>query len=306
MSKFVATNKKTASKLKKQFTLKNFRILLTKRTMLSVTIIAALIVGFATYAMVQSARAGTDTIRAEIDSGSVSGPAKAVKNVSSASGGGVIAFSKKKAAPKVVVKKPTTTKKTTKDTKDDEEDEDSGDDEDDKKSSSSSSDASACKPGLKLKDQDPEDEQHPWKRPSGKKVVINFITKGLNAEQKKWVDEAVTVWNKSPCLDTRAVDSCPSGGNCVSIKYNDGGGDDGNYDEKLSGKFQTGTGSAQIKKSMSKNEQRNVTIHELGHSIGLAHVKTKKDMMNEDTYDDVFTASKLDYDNLLALYGNQK
>jgi hypothetical protein len=165
----------------------------------------------------------------------------------------------------------------------------------------------------RLVDQDPSDEQVPWKR-TADKTTIWFsapVSAGFDATWWKYVQQGAAVWNQSPCLDVQITqDKCPTGANCVTMVVNNGGGDDGNFDAKESGGFTTG-GKIQLLKTLSAktdkngcNEQRNVTAHEMGHAVGLVHRKARV-LMNGDTYGDICAADATEYRNLLFDYGRQ-
>lgn len=160
--------------------------------------------------------------------------------------------------------------------------------------------------GVKLQDQDLTDSQLPWKRTGGGKVVIFFETKNVTPVYLDDMKAAVENWNKSPCLDTRLVASCPSGANCVTVQAPNPATDgDGNFDAVERGGFTTG-GHIDMLPGLSEGERLNVMIHEMGHAIGLRHRKTTRVLMNADTFDNVFASDPVDYQNLLVLYGNQK
>jgi hypothetical protein len=57
---------------------------------------------------------------------------------------------------------------------------------------------------------------------------------------------------------------------------------------------------------LTGGERTNVTIHEMGHAVGLAHRLTENVLMNGDTYDDVFDPDDVDFRNLLVIYGSQE
>lgn len=174
----------------------------------------------------------------------------------------------------------------------------------------------------KLQDQDPSDSQKPWKRTPGQKAVFYYPTKGMTAEWRSYVEYAAAAWNRSPCVDLRVVDTCPAGSNCIPIKIGDGGGDDGNFNDKLdsSKKFTVG-GDIEILSTLGNTsakvtpplppggERLNVMVHEIGHSIALAHRKGLIDqktgrhlLMNEGTFNDVMDPDAIDYQNLAFSY----
>jgi hypothetical protein len=153
-----------------------------------------------------------------------------------------------------------------------------------------------------LIDQDTSDSQRPWRRPPGSKVQINFVVdKSITPEWRADLEHGAEAWSKSPCLDTRIVDSCPSGGNCVSVSSLDSMDADGNFDAVEKDGFTTG-GKITLLNKLNKNQRRNVAVHEMGHAVGLVHRKTAHVMMNEDTFDDIFDPDPTDYKNLLFSY----
>lgn len=165
--------------------------------------------------------------------------------------------------------------------------------------------ASACvvPAGMtKLIDQDPSDEQLPWKWSGVDRVVIYFAAPGVSAEWLGDLNYGSVQWNKSPCLDTRVVDKCPAGANCVTVSVVKKG-DDGNFDAVEKGGYTVG-GHIDLLDKLSTNEKKNVAVHEMGHAVGLVHRKARV-LMNGDTYDDVFDPDPIEYQNLLFDYGRQ-
>jgi hypothetical protein len=156
-----------------------------------------------------------------------------------------------------------------------------------------------------LQDQDPDDHQAPWKRNGADKVVITFETKNLPADWVAEMQKGVAAWNRSACLDTKLVEACQPKTNCVTVALGDGAESDGNFDAVESGDFTTG-GRIEVSRALAGGERTNVTIHEMGHAVGLAHRTTEHVLMNADTYDDVFDPDEIDFQNLLVLYGGQK
>jgi hypothetical protein len=159
--------------------------------------------------------------------------------------------------------------------------------------------------GGALQDQDPDDHQAPWKRNGADKVVITFETKNLPADWVAEVQKGVAAWNRSACLDTKLVEACQPKTNCVTVTLGDGEESDGNFDAVESGGFTT-AGHVDLSRALTGGEKTNVTIHEMGHAVGLAHRMTEHVLMNADTYDDVFDPDEIDFQNLLVLYGGQK
>ena len=169
----------------------------------------------------------------------------------------------------------------------------------------SPADACVAPAGAALQDQDPDDHQVPWKRNGADKVVITFETKNLPADWVAEMQKGVAAWNRSACLDTKLVEACQPKTNCVTVALGDGAESDGNFDAVESGGFTTG-GRIELSSALAGGEKTNVTIHEMGHAVGLAHRTTEHVLMNADTYDDVFDPDEIDFQNLLVLYGGQK
>jgi predicted Zn-dependent protease len=161
--------------------------------------------------------------------------------------------------------------------------------------------------GVTLQDQDPSDHQVPWKRNGATKVVITFETKNVTPDWVAEMQKGVAAWNRSPCLDTKLVQTCQPNRNCitVSVAPESTVGADGNFDAVESGGFTVG-GHIEYSSSLTGGAKTNVAIHEMGHAVGLAHRETEDVLMNGDTYDDVFDPDPIDYQNLLVLYGNQE
>ncbi|WP_168200523.1 matrixin family metalloprotease [Allokutzneria sp. NRRL B-24872] len=143
------------------------------------------------------------------------------------------------------------------------------------------------RPPWPLRDQDYDDDQLLWQRKNGEEVVIHFATKGLTTAFLNDVKKGVESWDRSPCVQPRLTETCAPQTNCVTIglKKTSSEGDDGNFDA--------------IEKATL-----NVVKHEMGHAIGLRHCKTKGVLMHGDT-NKVTEPDRIDYDNLLVLYGRQ-
>lgn len=159
-----------------------------------------------------------------------------------------------------------------------------------------------------LIDADPSDEQKPWKRtPGQQKTTIYEVAQKVTPEFKTDMQYGATQWSKSPCLDVKVVDSCPAGGNCYMWSAPDAAcGDDGNTNAVENGNFTVSGGTVCVITGKTAPENKNITVHEMGHTVGLVHRLTPHVLMNTETYADVFDPDATDFKNILFLYGSQK
>jgi hypothetical protein len=173
--------------------------------------------------------------------------------------------------------------------------------------SGATADACVAPAGMALQDQDSSDHQVPWKRNRAAKVIITFETKNVTPDWVAEMQKGVAAWNRSPCLDTKLVQSCQPNRNCVTVSVAPESivEADGNFHAVESRGF-TVRGHIDYSSSLTGGAKTNVVIHEMGHAVGLAHRETEDVLMNEDTYDDVFDPDPIDYQNLLVLYGSQQ
>ena len=171
--------------------------------------------------------------------------------------------------------------------------------------------SSACVPpedGGELRDQDMDDHQVPWERNGADRVPIYFESGTVTEEYRGYLDQGAVAWNRSPCLDVQIVDTCPEAANCVTVSLTQGDDADGNFDAVEERDFTVG---GHIDLYVEELDRRgdgaklNVTIHEMGHAVGLRHRETQRVLMNGDTYTDIFDPDETDLYNLQVLYGNQ-
>lgn len=166
--------------------------------------------------------------------------------------------------------------------------------------------------GQKLQDQDTSDSaETPWKR-TAPEVIVYFEYGKVIAEHKEYIKKAAEYWGRSDCLDTRAIETCPGGQNCITARSVSGnnGDTDGEFTETgKSGGFRTG-GRVDLFTDVLNQEKPNgrlvTTVHEYGHGVGLIHRKDKTKMMNETTDDSMDPEpDEIDYQNLLVIYGTK-
>lgn len=172
--------------------------------------------------------------------------------------------------------------------------------------------ASVCSPpqdGGELEDQDMSDHQVPWERNGADKVAIYFESGSVSQEYRGYLDQGAAAWNRSPCLDVHIVDTCPENANCVTVSLTQGDDADGNFGSVEDQNFTVGGHIDLFYEELDKlgdGAKLNVTVHEMGHAVGLRHRETQNVLMNGDTYTDIFDPDETDYYNLLVLYGNQR
>lgn len=170
---------------------------------------------------------------------------------------------------------------------------------------------SACTPppgGDGLRDQDMSDHQVPWERKGADRVAIYFESGNVTQEYRDYLDQGAAAWNRSPCLDVQIVDRCPEGVNCITVSLTSGDDADGNFDSIEEGDFTVGGHIDLYHEELDQlgdGAKLNVTIHEMGHAVGLRHRETERVLMNGDTYTDIFDPDETDHHNLRVLYGNQ-
>ena len=161
--------------------------------------------------------------------------------------------------------------------------------------------------GLDLQDQDMSDRQLPWNRRGENRVEIYFETKNVTPEYRSYMQRGVEAWNRSPCLEARLVNTCPPKANCVTVSLNKNiTNKDGQFDAiEKNGYTVRGHITLYTKSldNMGKGSKLNVTIHEMGHAVGLRHRLKKRVLMNYHTYNDIFNPDEIDFLNLKVLYG---
>lgn len=159
-----------------------------------------------------------------------------------------------------------------------------------------------------LLDQDKSDSQRPWKRPAGVEKTPIYLDASRvknNAEWMGYLNGAAAKWNVSPCVDVRIVETCPTGVKCVTFELR--ANDDGNFDAIERNGYTTG-GHITVDPALKGaplprcSERYNVTIHEIGHAIGLVHRMKRKALMESPTYGDVCDIDDVDLKNLAFSY----
>jgi hypothetical protein len=165
--------------------------------------------------------------------------------------------------------------------------------------------------GLKVTDIDTANDTGPippWKHKLGDAAVVYFATNGMPAEYAGYVQAAATIWSASPCVDARAIGTCPTNSNCVICKMETNSSNyDGQYSEQKSGGVMTGgtlvVDGAYLNGS-SVAARRLVVVHELGHAASLNHRKKVDDIMYWDAGETVsLVPDAVDLNNILAIYG---
>lgn len=168
--------------------------------------------------------------------------------------------------------------------------------------------------GLKPTDLDAShggtDQIEPWRHKFGDAATIYYATSALPAEYKQYINDGAAIWNVSPCIDIKPVDTCPAQSNCVvASMVNDNGG--GSFDGVFRSKSRSGylvSGTIEMVDSILKKydpEYRKlVVVHEMGHSVSLGHRLSDKDIMFWSSKIGVMIAAdKINLDNILAVYG---
>lgn len=166
-------------------------------------------------------------------------------------------------------------------------------------------------PDAELKDIDEDDSpESPWPHTPGQETVVYFETGELTSRYAGFVEKAAAEWSRSPCIDARAVDECPSRSNCSTIELKQDEGD-GETDGESTSRDRNGVRQSNeltfytgLLDKTSDNGALATVTHEMGHALGLVHRLDKDDLMNAYTDDDTDPVpDEVDFHNLLVLYG---
>jgi Matrixin len=151
-------------------------------------------------------------------------------------------------------------------------------------------------------------------------VIVYFENVNLSARQWNELQQAAQIWSRSPCIKAIAVTQCPPSSNCVHVgQYHSGEGPaggaldrdtDGVFLGEESDGYTTGGVIAfnlDLINEEATQESLAISVHEMGHALGIPHRNNQTDVMNAGTDDNASLTSpipdKVDFDNLRVLYG---
>jgi hypothetical protein len=161
------------------------------------------------------------------------------------------------------------------------------------------------------RDIDDEDSpEHPWAHTPGQPIVVYFQTGGLPDRYASLVRRAAAIWSRSACVSAVAVDRCPDGARCSTVRTKERSrdtdtdgesvGDDhhgvrrGNAITYYTGELDRSSGNGALA----------TVVHEMGHALGLVHRNDASDVMNADTDNGTDPVpDSTDFRNLAVLYG---